>query len=134
MGEWVCQEKSREAEGLKDEQTGGNEMKIYFTLTGTQHYEGQEFLKKGMKIRLEKEPDNKYDHEAIQVKMKGLGQIGYVANSIHTVIGESWSAGRLYDKIGDTAKGKIFMVMDKGVLCRLVTEKDEEKDSADSKE
>lgn len=27
----------------------------------------------------------------------------YVANSSYTVIGESMSAGRLYDKIGDTA-------------------------------
>ena len=32
--------------------------KIYFTLTGTNHYFGKEFLKKGTKIRLEKEPDN----------------------------------------------------------------------------
>lgn len=98
-------------------------MKIWFTLTGTQHYEGQEFLEKGMKVRLEKEPDNKFDKEAILVKMKGLGKIGYVANSPWTVVGESWSAGRLYDKIGDTAKGKVVMVTDKGVLCRLETEK-----------
>ncbi|MBR3308924.1 MAG: HIRAN domain-containing protein, partial [Lachnospiraceae bacterium] len=85
-------------------------MKIWFTLTGTQHYEGQDFLKKGMKVRLEKEPDNKVDREAIMVRMKGLGKIGYVANSPYTVVGQSWSAGRLYDKIGDTAKGKVVMV------------------------
>ena len=98
-------------------------MKIWFTLTGTQHYEGQDFLEKGMKVRLEKEPDNKVDQEAIMVKMKGLGKIGYVANSPWTVIGESFSAGRLYDKIGDTAKGKVFLVTDKGALCWLETEK-----------
>lgn len=98
-------------------------MKTWFTLTGTQHYEGQDFLKKGMKVRLEKEPDNKVDREAIMVKMKVLGKIGYVANSPYTVVGESWSAGRLYDRIGDTAKGKVVMVMDKGVLCKLETEK-----------
>ena len=92
-------------------------MKIWFTITGMDHYQGSDFLEKGMKVRLEKEPDNKHDMEAIQVKMKGLGKIGYVANSPYTVIGESFSAGRLYDKIGDTAKGKVFMVMDKGVLC-----------------
>lgn len=56
-----------------------------------------------MKIRLEKEPDNEYDKEAIKVTYEGLGKIGYVANSSYTVIGESMSAGRLYDKIGDTA-------------------------------
>ena len=98
-------------------------MKIWFTITGMDHYQGSDFLEKGMKVRLEKEPDNKHDMEAIQVKMKGLGKIGYVANSPYTVIGESWSAGRLYDKIGDTAKGKVVMVMDKGVLCKLETEK-----------
>ena len=98
-------------------------MKIWFTLTGTSHYLGDEFLEKGMKVRLEKEPDNKVDKEAIKVMMKGLGQIGYVANSPYTVVGESWSAGRLYDRIGDTAKGRVFLVTEKGVLCRLDTEK-----------
>lgn len=28
-----------------------------------------------MKVKLEKEPDNEYDKEAIQVKVKGLGKI-----------------------------------------------------------
>ncbi len=97
-------------------------MKIWFTVTGTQFYYGQDFLEKGMKVRLEKEPDNAYDREAIKVMMKGLGHIGYVANSPKTVIGESWSAGRLYDKIGDTAKGKVAMVTDRGVLCKIEVE------------
>ena len=47
--------------------------KIYFTLTGTKHYFGKEFLKKGTKIRLEKELDNEYDKEAIKVTYEGLG-------------------------------------------------------------
>ena len=93
--------------------------KIYFTLTGTKHYFGNEFLKKGTKIRLEKEPDNEYDKEAIQVKVKGLGKVGYVANSPFTVKGESMSAGRLYDKISDKAKGKVVFVVDGGVVCRI---------------
>jgi hypothetical protein len=29
--------------------------KIYFTLTGTKHYHGKEFLEKGMKVYLVKE-------------------------------------------------------------------------------
>ncbi len=98
-------------------------MKTYFTLTGTCFYQGKEFLKEGMKVRLEKEPDNKYDREAIRVMMKGLGQVGYVANSPRTVIGDSFSAGRLYDRIGDTAKGKVVLVTDKGVLCVLKKDK-----------
>ena len=37
--------------------------KVYFTLTGTQHYYGKDFLKKGMKVRLIKEPENEYDRK-----------------------------------------------------------------------
>lgn len=93
--------------------------KIYFTLTGTKHYYGQDFLKKGMKIYLEKERDNEYDKEAIKVTYEGLGKIGYIANSSYTVIGDSMSAGRIYDKIGDTAKAKVVLVTDCGIICRL---------------
>ena len=71
--------------------------KLYFTITGTKYRHGQDFFKKGMKVRLVKEPDNEFDKEAIKVEMEGLGQVGYVANSTYTVLGESYSAGRLYD-------------------------------------
>lgn len=98
-------------------------MKIYFTITGTSFRYGNEFFKKGMRVQLEKEPDNEYDREAIKVMLKGLGHVGYVANSPRTVLGESWSAGRLYDKIGNTARGKVLYVLDKGILCVLDTKK-----------
>ena len=49
--------------------------------------------------------------------MEGLGHVGYVANSPYTVAGKSYSAGRLYDKIGDTAEGTVLYVLPKGVLC-----------------
>ena len=93
---------------------------LYFTIAGCSHYFGSDFMEKGMKVKLEKEPDNEYDKEAIQVKVKGLGKIGYVANSPFTVKGESMSAGRLYDKIGDKAKGKVVFVVDGGVVCRII--------------
>ena len=92
---------------------------LYFTIAGCSHYFGSDFMEKGMKVKLEKEPDNEYDKEAIQVKIKGLGKIGYVANSPFTVKGKSMSAGRLYDKIGDKAKGKVVFVVDGGVVCRI---------------
>lgn len=37
-----------------------------------------------------------------EISVKGLGKVGYVANSPYIVKGESMSAGRLYDRIGDT--------------------------------
>ena len=68
--------------------------------------------------------DGKYilfasDKEDIVVKMEGLGEIGHVANSAHTVIGESMSAGRIYDKIGDTAKAKVVLVTPHGTICSI---------------
>ena len=94
---------------------------MYFTITGTSFRHGKDFMEKGMRVRLVKEPDNKYDREAIRVEIPGLGLVGYVANSVNTVQGESMSAGRLYDKIGDTAKGEVLFVFDRGVICRVVT-------------
>ena len=73
---------------------------MYFTIAGCRHYFGSDFMKKGMKV-------------------KRLGKVGYVANSPFTVKGESMSAGRLYDKISDKAKGKVVFVVDGGVVCRI---------------
>ena len=92
---------------------------MYFTIAGCSHYYGTQFMEKGMKVKLVKEPDNEYDKEAIQVKIKGLGKVGYVANSPYTVQGESMSAGRLYDKIGDKAKGRIVFVIGGTAVCRI---------------
>ena len=45
-----------------------------------------------------------------------------MANSPYTVKGESMSAGRLYDKIADKAKGKLVFVTDGGVICKVISE------------
>lgn len=93
--------------------------KIFITLTGTGHYFGSEFLERDMKLVLKKEPNNDYDKEAIQVICDGIGKIGYVANSPYTVLGESISAGRLYDKISDTAIVKVVHKTEKGIICKV---------------
>ena len=92
--------------------------KKYFTLTGTKHYYGSNFLKPGMKVQLEKEPDNEFDPEAILVKLNGLGKIGYVANSPYTIVGESM-------------KGKVVLVTERGILCKLCKEKKTEQEWMD---
>ena len=91
----------------------------YFTITGMNHYYGNDFMKPGMKVKLIKEPDNTYDKEAIRVEVKGLGKIGYVANSTYTVMGDSMSAGRMYDLMKKKGKGKVILVTGKGVICEL---------------
>ena len=51
--------------------------------------------------------------------MKVLEKLGYVANSSYTVIGDSMSAGRLYDKIGKTAYAKVELVTPAGTICKV---------------
>lgn len=96
--------------------------KTYFTIAGTNHYYGQKYFEPNMEVRLVKEPDNEYDKEAIKVEMDGLGTVGYVANSTYSVLGESISAGRLYDRIGDIARGVVKYVLPQGVVCELEEE------------
>ena len=56
--------------------------KLYFTITGTHHHYGKEFIESGMEVKLVEEPDNEFDKEAIKVEMEGLSKIDYVASGI----------------------------------------------------
>ena len=94
---------------------------IFITIAGTNHQHGDDFIKAGMKVKLVKEPDNPVDTEAIKIMLPGLGLIGYVANSPYTVAGECMSAGRLYDKIGDTAKAVVVYAVPGHPVCRVLT-------------
>lgn len=98
--------------------------KMYFTITGLCYRFGNEVFEKGMTVRIEKEPDNEFDKEAIKVMIDGLGKVGYVANSPKTVRGESFSAGRLYDKIDDIAYGEVMFVLEDGIVCRVLETSD----------
>lgn len=45
---------------------------IYFTIAGTNHHHGQDFLEPKMKVKLVKEPDNEYDKES-----RGTGKVDF---------------------------------------------------------
>lgn len=92
---------------------------IYVTITGLQFRYGSDFLEPKMRIKLTKEPDNEFDTEAIKAELPGLGTIGYVANSPKTVLGDCYSAGRLYDKITDSIYAEVCYVTDRGVVCSV---------------
>ena len=96
---------------------------IFITITGMNYNYGNDFVENQMlgklKIQLEKEPDNKYDPEAIMAKLDGFGKIGYVSNSSRTKTMASYSAGRLYDKIGDTATATIKYKANGGLVCSV---------------
>jgi len=55
-------------------------------------------------------------------KFVSLSGDAVMLKNAYTVLGESYSAGRLYDKIGDSAKGRILYVMPKGILCELINQ------------
>lgn len=86
-------------------------MEILITMTGLQHYIEPEELNPHQQVILKKEPENKYDQEAIAIYLNDTIKIGYVANSVHTQAKGTYSAGRLYDKIPEMTKAKILVIM-----------------------
>lgn len=100
---------------------------MYVTITGLNHYFGSEFIEAGMQVKLIKDVENEFDSEAIKVEMDGLGTIGYIANSPYTVLGESMSAGRVYDKLDDEAIATVKYVLPAGVLCEVKRHEMDEK-------
>ena len=94
---------------------------MYITIQSFNNMHGSKPLKLNGLIKLVKEPDNKYDAEAIACEMRYFGKIGYVANSTNTVVIGSMSAGRLYDKINDEYFAKIKFVTGSVALARVLT-------------
>lgn len=88
-------------------------MKKYFvTVVGLKHYFGVKLFERGMDITLIKDTKNEYDKEAIEARLEGLGRVGFVANSVRTVLGETFSAGRIYDKMGHSIQAKIAYIIE----------------------
>ena len=98
------------------------EKSIFITITGANNYFGKAPFKIGRTFKLEKEPDNSFDCEAIKVSHPLIGTVGYVANSIHTVYEGTHSAGRLYDKIGDSAFVEVMFITHSSVIARLLSD------------
>ena len=93
----------------------------YITVSGFSQYHGAKPFKINGIVKLVKEPENKYDTEAIACYMRYYGKIGYVANSTSTVIIGSMSGGRLYDKIDDEYYAKINFIAGTQALCNILT-------------
>ena len=96
------------------------EKSIYITITGGNNYFGKVPFKVGRVFKLEKEPDNLHDFEAIKVSHELIGTVGYVANSVHTVYEGTYSAGRLYDKIENVAYAEIMFITHSSAIARLL--------------
>ena len=68
MMQWMSTEKIGKADRVYGKETTMEE--LYFTIAGCSHYFGSDFMEKGMKVKLEKEPDNEYDKIGDKTKGK----------------------------------------------------------------
>ncbi|MDR2623190.1 MAG: HIRAN domain-containing protein [Methanobrevibacter sp.] len=94
--------------------------KIYVTIIGVDYYEDLTSFELGEIIRLKKEPNNSHDPEAIKAEIPFTGRIGYVANSIKTVIKGTMSAGRIYDKVEEISYVKLIFITNKALICEFL--------------
>lgn len=92
---------------------------MYVTLTGFAHYYGKKPFSIGNLLICEKDPSNKYDSEAISVRLPIIGTVGFLANSTHNIAGGTMSAGRIYDKVEDKFYIRVLFSTQSKIICRV---------------
>lgn len=104
---------------------------IFVTINCLNMFYGKKPFEIGRIVRLVKEPDNEYDHEAIGVFLPYIDRIGYVANSVKTVYAGTSSAGRIYDSFDDYAYAQIMFVTHSCAIGLLLDKSDVQADEQD---
>ncbi|MBQ2665243.1 HIRAN domain-containing protein [Methanobrevibacter sp.] len=94
---------------------------MFITIIAFKNLHGENPFKLNGIIKLVKEPDNKYDTEAIACEMRYFGKIGYVANSTNTVIKGCMSSGRVFDKIEDEYFAKIKFITGNTAIAEVLS-------------
>lgn len=94
---------------------------MYITVIAFENMHGKKPLKLGAIVKLEKEPSNQYDSEAIACEMRHFGKIGYVANSTRSVVKGTMSGGRLYDKIADVYFARIQFIKGTTAIAKVLS-------------
>lgn len=92
---------------------------MYVTVTGFSNYYQKKPFSIGSILICEKDPSNKYDSEAIAVKLPIIGQVGYISNSPSTMAGGTTSAGRIYDKVEDVFYIRVLFITQSKIICRV---------------
>ena len=96
----------------------------YITIVGFNHYYGARPFKVGKRIKCVKEPANIYDSEAIRAVVKGIGTVGYVANSPYTTATGTKSAGGIAHKV--KKKFQSYIICSDGRIPVRIEETEEE--------
>lgn len=94
---------------------------MYITIIAFNKLHGEKPLILDGIVKLVKEPQNKYDTEAIYCEMRYFGKIGYLANSTDTVIKGCMSSGRVYDKITDEYFARIKFIKNNYAIAKILT-------------
>ena len=98
-----------------------NDNEMYITIDHLDDFERTRFFRIGDILTLRKDKDNDYDDEAILVFDGNGHKCGYVANSVATVARGTFSAGRLYDLIGDDEKCVVrFILSEEGIVIARI--------------
>lgn len=93
---------------------------IFVTITGINHYYGKKPFEINRIVKLVKEPENPYNGEAIGVYLPFIDKIGSVANSANTVYGGTYSAGRIWEKIEDSAFAQVLFITHTSVIAVIL--------------
>ena len=93
---------------------------VFITINHIEDFCGYNHLRVGDELTLRKDPDNRYDDEAVAVYDSSEMKIGYVANSVHSVARGTYSAGRLYDRIGEECRCRVCFILDVSVIALIV--------------
>ena len=92
----------------------------YITITGMNHYYDMKPFKIGKRLKCIKDHDNDYDDEAIKVVLKHVGTVGYVANSVYTVIKGTNSAGYIAHLMNKSFIVEVRFITGSRVICKVV--------------
>ena len=93
---------------------------LFITITRINDYIGVEMLRTGMELLMKKDTNNPYDDEAIHVYTNRNVKVGFVANSVCSVIRGTHSAGYVYQKIDDKTKCKVFFIGAEQAIAKLI--------------
>ena len=91
--------------------------KIYITIDHIEDFGGYDQIFVGDTLILKKDRENRYDDEAVAVFGSDMFKLGYVANSVDTVARGTYSAGRLYEHIGDKSECTIMFKLQEQAIA-----------------
>lgn len=90
------------------------------TIAGLPFFHGRQPFDGNKYIILRKDPSNPHDTEAILAETALWGIVGYVASHPAVRLTGTYSAGRIYDRIGRRAIAKVRFISDEQVVCSII--------------